>query len=180
MRFPDVDTILGPEMKSTGEVMGLDTMFGMAFVKSQIAASQHLPQHGTIFISVKDADKPLIVSAIKRLVELKFNLIGTEGTAKFFRQQGFNIERVYKVGEGRPDVVDLMKNNEIALVINTPSGKKPRQDEIKIRINAYAHGIPIVTTVRGVFAAVDGIEALIKGKLNVKSIHEYHTELQMC
>jgi carbamoyl-phosphate synthase large subunit len=180
MRFPDVDTILGPEMKSTGEVMGLDTMFGMAFVKSQIAASQHLPQHGTVFISVKDADKPLIVSAIKRLVELKFNLVGTEGTAKFFRQQGFNIERVYKVGEGRPDVVDLMKNNEIALVINTPSGKKPRQDEIKIRINAYAHGIPIVTTVRGVFAAVDGIEALIKGKLNVKSIHEYHTELQMC
>jgi carbamoyl-phosphate synthase large subunit len=180
MRFPDVDTILGPEMKSTGEVMGLDTMFGMAFVKSQIAASQHLPQHGTVFISVKDADKPLIVSAIKRLVELKFNLVGTEGTAKFFRQQGFNIERVYKVGEGRPDVVDLMKNNEIALVINTPSGKKPRQDEIKIRINAYAHGIPIVTTVRGVFAAVEGIEALIKGKLNVKSIHEYHTELQMC
>ncbi len=174
LRFPGVDTVLGPEMKSTGEVMSLDTTFGMAFAKSQLAAGQILPKQGTIFISVKDKDKPVILSAVERFVKLGFNLVGTAGTWKFFNERGFKMGSVFKVGEGRPDVVDLMKNGEIALVINTPSGKKPRQDEVKIRTNAYLHSIPIITTAQGVLAAADGIEALIKGELKVKSIQEYH------
>jgi len=189
IRFPGVDTVLGPEMKSTGEVMGIDSHFGMAFAKSQLAAGQLLPNEGTIFISVKDKDKPVILPAVERLVKLGFSLVGTEGTCKFFSEtgspgtdspgRGFKMDKVFKVGEGRPDVVDLMKNGEIVLVINTPSGKKPRQDEVKIRTNAYLHSIPIITTAQGVLAAAAGIEALItsspgKGELKVKSIQEYH------
>ena len=176
-RFPGVDTILGPEMRSTGEVMGIDSSFGMAFAKSQIAAGQLLPKEGTIFISVKDRDKPVILLAVERLVKLGFSLVGTEGTWKFLSERGFKMGQVKKVGEGRPDVVDLMKNGEIALVINTPSGKKPRQDEVKIRTNAYLNSIPIITTAQGVLAAVDGIDSLIKDELKVKSIQEYHAEI---
>ncbi|MBU1262205.1 ATP-grasp domain-containing protein, partial [bacterium] len=176
-RFPGVDTILGPEMRSTGEVIGIDSSFGMAFAKSQIAAGQLLPKEGTIFISVKDRDKPVILPAVERLVKLGFSLVGTEGTWKFLSERGFKMGQVKKVGEGRPDVVDLMKNGEIALVINTPSGKKPRQDEVKIRTNAYLNSIPIITTAQGVLAAVDGIDSLIKGELKVKSIQEYHAEI---
>ncbi|MBU2462199.1 carbamoyl phosphate synthase large subunit, partial [bacterium] len=176
-RFPGVDTILGPEMRSTGEVMGIDSSFGMAFAKSQIAAGQLLPKEGTIFISVKDRDKPVILPAVERLVKLGFSLVGTEGTWKFLSERGFKMGQVKKVGEGRPDVVDLMKNGEIALVINTPSGKKPRQDEVKIRTNAYLNSIPIITTAQGVLAAADGIDSLIKDELKVKSIQEYHAEI---
>ncbi|MBU1599333.1 carbamoyl-phosphate synthase large subunit, partial [bacterium] len=176
-RFPGVDTILGPEMRSTGEVIGIDSSFGMAFAKSQIAAGQLLPKEGTIFISVKDRDKPVILPAVERLVKLGFSLVGTEGTWKFLSERGFKMGQVKKVGEGRPDVVDLMKNGEIALVINTPSGKKPRQDEVKIRTNAYLNSIPIITTAQGVLAAADGIDSLIKDELKVKSIQEYHAEI---
>lgn len=178
IRFPGVDTVLGPEMKSTGEVMGLDSGFGMAFAKAQIAAGQILPRKGTIFVSVKDKDKPIILSAVSKFAKLGFRLIGTSGTMHYFNQRGLRIDKVFKVGEGRPDVVDLMKNREISLVINTPSGKKPRQDEIKIRTNAYLHNIPIITTCQGVLAAADGIEALINGEITVKSIQEYHTQIQ--
>lgn len=176
IRFSGVDTILGPEMKSTGEVMGLDTNFGMAFAKSQIAAGQLLPREGTIFVSVKDKDKPLILPAVKKFAKLGFKLSGTEGTYKFFKEQGLEITKIAKVDEGRPDVIDLMKNQEVQLLINTPSGKKPRQDEIKMRTNAYLHGIPIITTAQGLLAAADGIEALIKGEFGVQSIQEYHSD----
>ncbi len=176
-RFHGVDPLLGPEMKSTGEVMGIDTSFGKAFAKSQVAASQHLPTKGTIFISVKDKDKPVILSAVQRFVELGFNLIGTEGTVKYYKEKGIPMDRIFKVGEGRPDVVDMIKNNEIALLINTPSGKKPRTDEITIRSHAYLHGIPIITIAQGVLAASDGIAALIDGSLQIKSIQEYHQEI---
>jgi len=172
-RFPGVDTILGPEMKSTGEVMGLASTFGMAFAKSQIAASQLLPKKGTIFVSVKDKDKPVILSAIKKFAKLGFKLIGTEGTHKFFTQQDIDMAKIAKVGEGRPDVIDLMKNQEIQLLINTPSGKKPRQDEMKMRATAYIHGIPIITTSQGILAAADGISALINGEFDIKSIQEW-------
>jgi len=177
-RFPGVDTILGPEMRSTGEVMGLASTFGMAFAKSQIAASQLLPKKGTIFVSVKDKDKPLILSAIKKFAKLGFKLIGTEGTHKFFTQQGLEMAKIAKVGEGRPDVIDLMKNQEIQLLINTPSGKKPRQDEMKMRATAYIRGTPIITTSQGVLAAADGISALINGEFDIKSIQEYHSILK--
>lgn len=173
-RFPGVDPLLGPEMRSTGEVMGIDTSFGKAFAKSQIAAGQHLPIKGTIFISVKDKDKPVILSAVQRFIELGFRLIGTDGTVKYYREQGIAMDRIFKVGEGRPDIVDMIKNGEIAMLINTPSGKKPRTDEITIRSHAYLHGIPIVTIAQGVLAAVDGIAALIEGSLQTKSIQGYH------
>ncbi|MEK7813969.1 MAG: carbamoyl-phosphate synthase large subunit [Candidatus Desantisbacteria bacterium] len=176
-RFSGVDPVLGPEMKSTGEVMGIDTSFGKAFAKSQIAASQHLPTKGTIFISVKDKDKPVILSAVQRFIELGFKLIGTEGTVKYYKEHGISMDRIFKVGEGRPDIVDMIKNNEISLLINTPSGKKPRTDEITIRSHAYLHGIPIVTIAQGVLAAVDGIAALREGSLQIKSIQGYHQEI---
>ncbi|MEW6608144.1 MAG: carbamoyl-phosphate synthase large subunit [bacterium] len=177
VRFPGTDTILGPEMKSTGEVMGIDTDFGLAFAKSQIAANQLLPQKGNIFVSVKDKDKPVILPAIKKLVELGFNLIATEGTHNFFMQHNLQMTKIAKVGEGRPDVIDLMKNQEVQLLINTPSGKKPRQDEMKMRTNAYLHNIPIITTAQGVLAAADGICALIQGEFGVKPIQEYHGQI---
>ncbi|MEW6095103.1 MAG: carbamoyl-phosphate synthase large subunit [bacterium] len=177
VRFQGVDTVLGPEMKSTGEVMGLDIHFGMAFAKSQIAAGQLLPKEGRIFVSVKDKDKPVILPAVKKFAKLGFKLIGTEGTHNFFKQHGIIMDKVAKVGEGRPDVIDLMKNRQIQLLINTPSGKKPRQDEIKMRTNAYLHGTPIITTAQGVLAAADGIEALIKGEFGIKSIQEYHAQI---
>jgi len=176
-RFSGVDPILGPEMKSTGEVMGIDVSFGNAFAKSQIAAGQHLPTQGTVFISVKDKDKPAILSAVQKLVELGFELIGTEGTAEYYKGKDINIERIFKVGEGRPDIVDMIKNNEVAMLINTPSGKKPRTDEVTIRSHAYLHNIPLVTTAQGVLAAVDGITALIKRSLQTKCIQEYHQEI---
>lgn len=177
VRFPGVDTILGPEMKSTGEVMGISSNFGMAFAKSQIAAGQLLPEKGTIFISVKDKDKPIIWPAIKKFSKLGFKLIGTQGTQKFFKQHGIVMDKIAKVGEGRPDVIDLMKNHDVQLLINTPSGKKPRQDEIKMRIYAYRYGIPLITTAQGTLAAADGIEALINGEFEVKPIQKYHAEI---
>ncbi|MFH1898397.1 MAG: carbamoyl-phosphate synthase large subunit [Candidatus Desantisbacteria bacterium] len=176
-RFSGVDPILGPEMKSTGEVMGIDVSFGNAFAKSQIAAGQHLPTQGTVFISVKEKDKPIILPAVQRLVELGFRLIGTEGAVKYYKGHGISIERIFKVGEGRPDIVDMIKNNEVGLLINTPSGKKPRTDEITIRSHAYLHNTPLVTTAQGMLAAVDGIAALIKGSLQIKCIQEYHKEI---
>lgn len=178
VRFTGIDTVLGPEMKSTGEVMGIAPEFGMAFAKAQLASKQSLPKRGTIFVSVKDKDKPTILPAIERFVKLGFRLIGTDGTSKFFNDRGFKVEKVYKVGEGRPDVLDLMKNREISLVLNTPSGKKPREDEIKIRTNAYLYGIPIITTSQGALAAVDGISALIKGEMEIRAIQDYHLLVQ--
>jgi carbamoyl-phosphate synthase large subunit len=177
-RFSMVDPVLGPEMKSTGEVMGIDTSFGKAFAKSQVAASQHLPTGGTIFISVKDKDKPIILPAVQKFIELGFKLIGTNGTAKYYKEHGIPMNRIFKVGEGRPDIVDMIKNGEIAMLINTPSGKKPRTDEITIRSHAYLHGIPIITIAQGVLAAVDGIAALIEGSLQIKSIQGYHGEIK--
>ncbi|MDI6782085.1 MAG: carbamoyl-phosphate synthase large subunit, partial [bacterium] len=176
-RFHGVDPVLGPEMKSTGEVMGIDISFGKAFAKSQVAASQHLPTKGTIFISVKDKDKPVILPAVQRFIELGFKLIGTEGTVKYYKDHGIPMDSIFKVGEGRPDIVDMIKNNEISLLINTPSGKKPRTDETTIRSHAYLHGIPIITIAQGVLAAVDGIAALKEGSLQIKSIQEYHQEI---
>lgn len=181
IRFPGIDTILGPEMKSTGEVMGIDLDVNMAFLKSQIAAGQNLPKQGQIFISILgDKDRDMVLPAVKKLVDLGFSLIGTQGTVDFFKIHGLEMKTIFKIGEGRPDILDLMKqgntsdNNEISLILITPGGKKPIQDEMKIRSNAYIHGIPIITTIRGAIMAVDAIESLIKNEINLKSIHEYH------
>ncbi|MBM4049697.1 MAG: carbamoyl-phosphate synthase large subunit, partial [Planctomycetes bacterium] len=157
-RFPGIDTQLGPEMKSTGEVMGFADNFGMAFAKSQIAASQDLPKQGTVFLSLRDADKKAAaVRAARELSELGFQLLATDGTCAFLRKNGVTCERVNKMLEGRPHIVDKIKNGEIALVINTPSGKSPRQAEIAIRSTSWARRVPIVTTLEGAVATVQGI-----------------------
>ncbi|HMK75732.1 MAG TPA: carbamoyl-phosphate synthase large subunit [Thermodesulfobacteriota bacterium] len=175
-RFYGVDTVLGPEMKSTGEVMGIDTDFGMAFAKSQIGAGVNIPLTGKVFISVMNKDKRSIVFLAKKLVDLGFEIVATKGTAKVLTNNGIPVQTVFKVGEGRPDIVDQMKNGEIHLVINTPSGKKPKTDEVAIRSQSVAHNIPCVTTLSGAEAVVNGIESLRRG-MSVKSVQEYHQNI---
>jgi carbamoyl-phosphate synthase large subunit len=172
-RFYGVDTVLGPEMKSTGEVMGIDMDFGMAFAKSQIAAGVNIPLKGKVFISVMNKDKRSIVFLAKKLADLGFEIAATKGTAKVLVNNGIPVQPVFKVGEGRPDIVDQIKNGQIHLVINTPSGKKPKADEVAIRSQSTAHNIPCVTTLSGAEAVVNAIESLKRG-MGVKSIQEYH------
>ena len=173
-RFPGVDIVLGPEMKSTGEVMGIDEDFGLAYAKSQIAAGQNLPLEGRVFISVKDRDKRAAVMIARELEALGFEILATHGTCSVLQRNGVKAKGVFKVSEGRPHVVDLMKNGEIHLVINTPSGKRPKADEVAIRTTALAYGIPVVTTIPGAQATVEGISALKGGRLKVRSLQEYH------
>ncbi len=172
-RFYGVDTILGPEMKSTGEVMGIDMDFGMAFAKSQIGAGVNIPLKGKVFISVMNKDKRSIVFLAKKLIDLGFEIVATKGTAKVLVNNGISVQTVFKMGEGRPDIVDQIKNGQIHLVINTPSGKKPKADEVAIRSQSVAHNIPCITTLSGAEAVVNAIESLKRG-MSVKSIQEYH------
>ena len=175
-RFPGVDTVLGPEMKSTGEVMGIDTSFGAAFMKSQIAAGQNVPLEGNVFVSVKDKDKRVIVPVVKKLVDLGFSIVATSGTTDVLRKAGVEVREVFKIGEGRPDVMDLIKNKEISLIINTPSGKtKMKEDETKIRSGAIFQYIPVITTISGARATVNGIEAITKKGFDVKALQDYHS-----
>ena len=173
-RFPGVDILLGPEMKSTGEVMGIDEDFGLAYAKSQIAAGQFLPLKGRVFISVKDRDKRQAVLIARELEDLGFEILATRGTCSVLRRNGIKAKEVLKVSEGRPHVVDLMKNREIHLVINTPSGKRPKEDEVLIRTTALRYGIPVVTTMAGAQATVEGIRALKMGGFKVKALQDYH------
>jgi carbamoyl-phosphate synthase large subunit len=175
IKFPGIDITLGPEMKSTGEVMGIDKDFSKAYAKSQVAAYQNLPLKGTVFISVKDKDKkPVMVSVARRLRDLRFEIISTTGTAKFLEGKGIIARTIQRVSQGKPNLLDLMRQGKVNLVVNTPSGKIPRQDEVRIRSSAIALGIPVVTTLPGAEACVSGIEALIKHKLDVKPIQQYH------
>ncbi|MGQ9645419.1 MAG: carbamoyl-phosphate synthase large subunit [Thermodesulfobacteriota bacterium] len=177
-RFPGVDTVLGPEMKSTGEVMGIDTDFGLAFAKSQIAAGFRMPLKGRVFISVMNKDKRSIVFVAKKLVDLGFEIVATRGTAKVLAANGIPVQPVFKVGEGRPNIVDKIKNGEIDLLINTPSGKKPKADEVAIRSQSVAHNIPCITTLSGASAVVNGIESLLKRGIATVSIQEYHESVR--
>ncbi len=172
-RFPGTDAVLGPEMKSTGEVMGIDSDFGLAYAKSQIAAGTHLPTGGTVFVSIKDADKQAILPTLRHLKAMGFELLATDGTSEFLDRHRVSNERINKVRQGRPHVVDAIKNGEIDLIINTPSGRRPRADEAAIRINAVAAGIPLITTATAAEAAIDGIAALRAGTSDVKPIQEY-------
>ncbi|MFH0939046.1 MAG: carbamoyl-phosphate synthase large subunit [Planctomycetota bacterium] len=171
-KFLGNDTILGPEMKSTGEVMGLDTNFGRAFAKAQMAAGQTLPLKGKVFISVCDADKRDAVQLAKQFVRQGFTLVTTEGTHKTFKRHAIPAERVKKISEGRPNMLDLVKNGEIALVINTPTGKGHHTDEAKIRSTMVSYNIPCITTIAGAQAAVNGIESMLDG-YEVKALQEY-------
>ena len=175
-RFTGVDPVLGPEMKSTGEVMGIDHDFGPAFAKAQISAGQVLPTGGKVFISVKNRDKRAIIMVANKLADMGFQIVATRGTAQVLAKNGIHTQPVHKVGHGRPDIVDLIKNGEITLVINTPDGKKPKSDEAVIRREAWLHQIPCITTLPGASAAVSGIESLQKRGLGVKPIQSYHEE----
>ncbi|MBI1871233.1 MAG: carbamoyl-phosphate synthase large subunit [Chlamydiae bacterium] len=174
VRFPGVDILLGPEMKSTGEVMGIDEDFGSAFAKAQLAAGQKLPLKGNIFVSVKNQDKRDMVHISKRFSDLGFQIVSTSGTAKILRNNGIPVRELFKIQEGRPNVLDLMKNQEIHLVINTPRGKGPKEDEKLIRVTATSHHIPVVTTLQGAAATVNAIEALLKKGICVQSLQEFH------
>ncbi len=173
-RFFGVDTILGPEMRSTGEGMGIDRDLGMAYAKSQIAAGSLLPREGNIFVSVKDGDKREIAHISRRLSELGFNILATRGTAEVLRNHGVAVQEVNKMHEGRPHVVDHMKNRDIQLIINTPSGKRPRSDQWSIRSYAVLYNIPLITTISAARAALNGIESLIKQGLEVKPLQDWH------
>jgi len=173
VRFPGVDAVLGPEMKSTGEVMGIDSSFGVACAKSLQGAGQVLPTEGTVFISVRSADKREIIFIAKKLEDLGFDLVATEGTAAALARHDVKVRRLQRISVGRPNVLDLMKNKEIRLIINTVSGKTPRKDEITIRTQAIANSIPLISTVSAAAAFVNGIEALKKRDLTVKSLQEY-------
>jgi carbamoyl-phosphate synthase large subunit len=175
-RFAGVDTVLGPEMKSTGEVMGIDATFAMAFAKSQAAAGVSLPTEGMVFISVQEKEKQKIVACAKKLRELGFSIVSTRGTGVVLEKNGVTVQYVNKVGEGRPDITDMIKNDQIALIINSPSGQKPKDDMRFMRNLAVNYAIPCITTLQGARAAVFGIEALMKGDYAVKSLQEYYVE----
>jgi carbamoyl-phosphate synthase large subunit len=177
IKFPSVDTVLGPEMKSTGEVMGLDTSFGRAFAKSQMSVESGLPRAGRVFLSVKDQDKPAVVRLAKELTALGFRLLATQGTAAAIAKAGLAVEPINKVYEGPPHVVDRMLQRDIQLVINTVAGKSSRADSYSLRRTALTLNIPYCTTIPGAFAAVRGIQALQECDLEVCSLQEYHQRL---
>ncbi len=173
-RFHGQDILLSPEMRSTGEVMGLDADLGTAYAKSQMAANSPLPIGGRVFISVSDMHKDEVAAVAQSYVNLGFEIVATAGTAAVLEKAGLQVQRIMKLTEGRPNVVDLLKNKEIQLVINTPSGATPRADEVRIRTTSVYTGTPIMTTLSGAKAAALGIAALKKSGYSVKTIQEYH------
>jgi carbamoyl-phosphate synthase large subunit len=176
-RFYGVDTILGPEMKSTGEVMGIDDDFGLAYGKSQISSGNMIPLSGKVFISLKDKDKPLSIPIVRKLLELGFDVVATRGTAKYLKDNGLAVKVINKVTEGRPHIVDLIKNKEVHFVINTVSGTQAQRDSFSIRQNALQYKVPFTTTISGAVAAVNAIEKLREQQVHIRSIQEYHTAL---
>lgn len=172
-KFPGVDIILGPEMKSTGEVMGIDASLPMAFVKSQMAASAPLPATGTIFVSVAGADKALVAPIARQFADMGYKLIATGGTARHLREQGIPVDVIPKIQEGRPNLLDKMKNGEVALIINTPSGRGSQTDEGKIRAAAVSHRVTCITTVSAAYAAVDACRALREQELTVTALQDW-------
>jgi len=178
IRFPGVDAILGPEMKSTGEVMGIDSTFGAAYAKSQIAAGQKLPKKGNVFISVKNQDKRNIVFIAKKLTDLGFQILATSGTASALLRNDIEVKILPKLHEGRPNIIDLIKDGKVDLLINTPAGKATKEDETQIRSHAILYSVPLITTIAGAQASVSGIENLIRTpKMSIKSLQEYHREI---
>jgi carbamoyl-phosphate synthase large subunit len=174
-RLPDVDTLLGPEMKSTGEVMGIDAQFGIAYAKSQLGAGQKLPKSGAVFISVQDSDKMAVLPVAAQFRDIGFEIVATRGTSMLLDHHGIANQMIQKVSMGRPHVVDAIKNGEIQLIINTGTGDTPRQDGYRIRRAAIKYGIPYTTTLAGAKALCRGISALKGNNYTVKALQEYHT-----
>src|SRR5438094_1426716 len=177
LRYEGLDISLGPEMKSTGEVMGMDVDLGLAYAKSQMAAPPPLPKKGKVFISVKDTDKEAVIPVAREFVKLGFEIISTGGTAEALTKAKIKVTKVFKIHEGRPNVLDRIKNGDINFIINTPSGKIPREHEVVIRNAALAAKIPIMTTVRAALASANGIRSLQKRKVQVRSLQEYNSDV---
>lgn len=173
-KFPGVDILLGPEMRSTGEVMGIDENFPLAFAKAQIAAGNRLPLDGSVFISVSDRDKPKIVELVKGFLELGYKVMATSGTARYLKDRGISVEVVRKVREGRPNIVDLIKSGEVHLVINTPFGRETRSDGYYIRTTSVNYMVPCITTLPGAYAVLNALRALKSKNLSVYSLQEIH------
>jgi carbamoyl-phosphate synthase large subunit len=178
IKFPGVDILLGPEMRSTGEVMGINASMGMAYAKSQLGAGNPLPMKGTVFLSLNDRDKRKMGALGKDLASLGFRLFATAGTAAVLREQGIEVETVFKVGEARPNIVDRMINGEVDWIINTPFGMESKYDERAIRRTALERGLPIMTTLAAAKAAVLGVRAMRSGNATVRSLQEYHRQIQ--
>jgi len=175
-RFPGVDAVLGPEMKSTGEVMGIDRTFAAAFGKSQLGAGTRLPVAGRAFLSVKPSDKPYLEEVARGLHDLGFHLVATRGTAQEIRKFEIPVEIIKKVSEGRPNIIDYMIDDRVHLIVNTPSGKKPKQDEVNIRTNAVTRNVPLVTTMAGAKACIEAIRKQKgAGGIQVEALQAYHS-----
>ncbi|MCK5844742.1 MAG: carbamoyl phosphate synthase large subunit, partial [Victivallales bacterium] len=177
-RFPGIDIVLSPEMKSTGEVMGIDQIPGLAYLKSQIAAGGEVPRGGKIFISVRDLDKEAIVDLAHEYKKLGFSIYATPGTSTILRNAEVKSNVLLKISAGRPNILDMMADDEIALIINTPSpGPSPKVDEIRMRADAVLRGVPIITTISGATATLDGLTALKEmGTMEICTIQEYHKD----
>jgi carbamoyl-phosphate synthase large subunit len=173
-RFPGVDPVLSPEMKSTGEVMGIDSTFATAFAKSQLGAGTVLPQGGTVFVSVKDSDKPVILPAVQKLIGLGFTIIATGGTQRYLADAGLPVERVNKVAEGRPHIVDRIIDGEVTVIFNTTEGWQSLKDSQSIRGSALNGKVPYFTTAAASVAAVEAIAALRGSQLEVRSLQAYY------
>jgi len=176
--FPEVDPILGPEMRSTGEVLGIADSFGFAFYKAEVAAQQLLPAEGTVLITVSTKDRPAVFEVARQFAELGFNIKATQGTQQFLASQGVKSDLILKMHEGRPNIVDEIKNGEIQLVINTPSGKLSQYDDSYIRKNAIKYKVPYITTLAAAAAAAKGIAAYRQVKSGVKSLQSYHADIK--
>ncbi|MEJ2648811.1 MAG: hypothetical protein P8016_10435, partial [Sedimentisphaerales bacterium] len=172
--FPEVDPLLGPEMRSTGEVLGLADSYGLAFFKAQEATQQPLPLQGTVLITVADNDKSSIAQTAKTFSEIGFKILATEGTHKYLSEKGIQTEQIFKVYEGRPNIVDAIKNKEINLIINTPIGKQSKHDDSYIRKSAIKYKIPYITTTTAAAATLKGIATRQGNEQNVKSLQSYH------
>ena len=175
-RFPGIDVILSPEMKSTGEVMGIDKSEGMAFLKSQLAAGNGLPESGNVFLSVRDSDKEMVVNHAKKLIELGFTIYATLGTSTLLRENGIESQAIFRISKGRPNILDMIEEKRVEWIVNTPStGAAPMRDEIKMRAHAVIRNLPITTTMNGLGAAIKGLESLREsGKPTVCSLQEFH------
>jgi carbamoyl-phosphate synthase large subunit len=177
--FPEEDPVLGPEMRSTGEVLGMAPSFGLAYAKAQEAALAPLPGHGTVLITVADRDKNAILEVARKFSDLGFDILSTQGTALYLKEKGIICSGVVKkYHEGRPNLVDAIKNGEVQLIINTPSGKTSAEDDSYIRKAAIKHKVPFITTATGALAAVRGIEELRKGRSAVRSLQDYHEDIK--
>jgi carbamoyl-phosphate synthase large subunit len=176
--FHEVDPVLGPEMRSTGEVLGLADSFGMAYFKAQEATQSSLPSKGTVLITVTDKEKSFIVETAKQFVKLGFKIKATDGTHRFLAENGINSEPILKMHQGRPNIADAIKNNEIQLVINTPAGKLSKYDDSYIRKTAIKYHVPYITTSAAAAAAVKGIAARQKDTAPLRSLQSYHADIK--